>query len=377
MNARAELRKLAPLLAWVPAALGIVSFVISYLSKPEAYDRPWVVLTAVATVVCFALIPRLTLPAWAAYLVLYLYIMWRPEFSSSVHVLMALIPGAIVAYRGYTVSAVLGGIVIIVVGTINPIDGVYLPDDWLAFAVWAAFTALPISVGHSLYRSGWQLQELRTEWESDLKSRRETMGRILHDSVASSLTSLIMRLEAMSLQHDLPQRTQDELVELADEAQLSMQEVRELLRTLSTDDKPRSTESYPSVRAQLRNASGLLIQHGFSIKTTGRLADIRLNADQLSVLQEVFKELAINIVKYAQPDSTIALHFSKTQGFVHIAVTNRIKHEKSQSMFSSDMGLPALSQMMEIVGGNMSIVSSLNEWTTELEIPHKAADCPR
>lgn len=366
----AEKKKLSPnvrLSLWAGFG-GLASLVLNYIGNSDAYNQSWLIFASAVTVIMLFLVPWFPLTVWAAYQVLYFYIMAHEIVGVPALILMACLMGGLVAYCGHLKAAILGGIFICYFGSIDIFEGVYFPDDLLALMINALAVGLPIGIGFTFHHTGGQRKDLMREWDRDIQRRRETVGRQLHDSVASSLTSLIMRLEGMSLREDLPSQAREELIELAGQARTSMKEVRGLLRALSTDDAPRENKPAPSITAQLQKTTHQLKEHGFTVKTTGNSPATRLSADELIVLKEVFGELATNIVKYAEPASTVTIDFKDSNEGIHVSFANAITTERKPSHLSTDMGLPALAQLMESIGGSIATTSNSESWLTELEL---------
>ena len=366
--------KLVPPMSLWPGIVGLVVFILSYLVEPEPFARTWVVISSILSVLCLFLLPRFPVPVWAFYVVLFGYIMSHPVIGVPALSVVPLALSAMIAARGYTVATIIGAALLWLGGSVDWSAPYLLPPNWVDPIFWGIVITLPVLVGFAVYRSGWKQKVLKEQWDSDVQTRRETMGRMLHDSVASSLTSLIMRLEALSLQQDISKTTRDELVDLAEQARLSMKEVRDLLHTLSTDDSPRGNLPAPSVMAQLQATTSRLKEHGFAVKVTGHVPNMRLNADQLVILREVFRELSTNIIKYGEPNSTVTINFGDRNDKVLVSISNVINLKNHSSLLSSGMGVPALSQMMETIGGSISTITTSTEWKTELEIPRDSQE---
>ncbi|MGO1645176.1 MAG: sensor histidine kinase [Corynebacterium casei] len=301
---------------------------------------------------------------------LFIFIMSHSVIGVPALSLMFLVVIMVFAAKGYMVATVVGTIIIWYAGLGEWANGEFIPSDWVEASVWAMVVSLSVIAGYVSYRSGRQQKYLHEQWDTDVKTRRKTMGKMLHDSVASSLTSLIMRLEAMSLQPDLAPATRKELVDLSEQARLSMKEVRDLLRTLSTEDSPRANEPALSISDQLRKTTSNLKSHGFTVMLTGSIPKVTIKPGHLKVLREVFGELSTNIVKYAEPHSTVAFSFHDTGSNIHMSITNVIRPQHHNESLSSGMGIPALSTLMEGIGGNLTILTSSDEWKSELEISY-------
>ena len=209
------------------------------------------------------------------------------------------------------------------------------------------------------------------QWDNDIRARRASLARALHDSVAASLTSVVMRAETLSLQQGFAAETQAELAAIAEQARDSMKEVRSLLRILSSDSPSCSSGLESSAADQFYQIVSFLKAHGFTVETRGSFRVLSLNSDGLVVLREVLKEVATNIIKYANPGSTVTLTVEDHDGYVTISFINTVGSRKPASDLTTGLGLPAISQLAEGIGGDMRTVSSSTRWNTELRIPQQ------
>ena len=258
-------------------------------------------------------------------------------------------------------------------GSINPSAGVLLPPDLLASLIWAAFLAAAVFIGHVLHRIITQRKDLIGQWHNDVRTRRESLARTLHDSVATSLTSVVMRAEALSLQQGLAENTQMELAMIAEQARNSMKEVRGLLHVLSSGSSPRPADSQPSAVDQLYQVADFLETHGFTVETTGTQLDISLDVDSLVILREILAEIATNIIKYAEPRSTVNLVGEGDESHVIIRFSNVISSRSQTSHLTTGLGLPAISQLAESAGGATRTISNSTNWQTDLWLPRQAS----
>ena len=107
------------------------------------------------------------------------------------------------------------------------------------------------------------------------------------------------------------------------------------------------------------------------METRGSFRALSLNPNGLVVLREVLKEVATNIIKYANPGSTVTLTVEDHDGYVTISFINTVGSRKPASDLTTGLGLPAISQLAEGIGGDMRTVSSSTRWNTELRIPQQ------
>ncbi|WP_430869281.1 histidine kinase [Corynebacterium striatum] len=244
-----------------------------------------------------------------------------------------------------------------------------VPPDLLASAIWAVFPATAVLIGHVLHRIITQRRDLIEQWNNDVRTRRETLARTLHDSVATSLTSVIRRAETLSIKQGIEADTQAELAAMAAQARDSMKEVRDLLRILNNDSPPRSSDSEPSVANQLYQIANFLKTHGFTVETAGASPSLLFSADSLVILREIPTETATNIIKYAEPRSTVNLTIEDHGGHVTISFVNAVSSSTQNLRLATGLSLPTISRLAENLGGSIRTVSSSVQWETKMRKP--------
>lgn len=359
-----------PLTYWT-GLFGILAVSINFLLEPDVFANPWTILAAVLNIACLIAISRFPLPAWAVYLVLFLLLSAQSDIRITAFTFIAPVVAATVTYRGHTATAAAGSLLLWYSGSINPSDGILLPPDLLASVIWGVLLATAVLIGYMFRRVITQRKDLIREWNTDIRTRRETLTQTLHDSVATSLTSVVMRAETLSLRPGLAAGIKSELTAIAEKARLSMKEVRDLLHILSSDSHSQSTEPDPSTSDQLQEASTLLKEHGFAVSTTGSWPNISLNADKLVFLREILAEIVINIVKYAEAGSTVDLTVSDQETHVTIGFANAVRRGVQAADLSSGLGLPTISRLTARIGGSVRTVSNSSQWKTELCLPRE------
>ena len=362
----------APLLYWT-GGLGVLAIAVNLFLAPEQFANPWIALVGIANLACLVAVPRLPLPTWAFYLPLFLLIAVFPDLGATVFVFFAPLMAGLVAYRGHTTAAVWGCVLLCYSGTIDPPGGIYFPADPLATLIWAVLLAGPVLIGRTLHQLARQRGELVEQWQQDVRGRREALARTLHDSVATSLTSIVMRAEALSLRRGIDDGTRNDLTSIADQARVSMQEVRSLLRVLSEGAAPRGTASEPSVAEQLNNAAELLRAHGFTVAMTVNYQGLGCNADSLVVLRQILTEVVTNVTKYAERSSTVTIDTTDRDSDVVIGVSNPVRDGRREEHLATGLGLPGISQLAGSIGGKITTVSDAAHWRTELKLPRTVA----
>ncbi|RNE48181.1 sensor histidine kinase [Corynebacterium alimapuense] len=368
---RAKLRQI-PLSVWT-GVIGSASILINLLIAPEQWTSPWITVVGLAHVACLIAVPKRVLLTWAFYLPLYLIVAFVPDARITAFVLIAPLMAGIVAYLGHPRAAAWGGLLITFAGSIDPLNGIYLPENLLALMIWAILLATAVLTGKTLHQLSRQRRELIDRWRKDVEQRRENLAQSLHDSVAASLTSIVMRSEALNLRQDLDPQISEELGEIADQARLSMSEVRGLLRVLSEDAPAREPQPEAPLSRQCTDTAKLLRAHGFLVEVRTEQPGGELNANKLVVLRQVLSELSTNVIKYAEPGSTVLLQLTETDNELSLEISNAVRTGAQLPNLASGLGLAALSQLAAGVNGRVSTHSNGQQWSSILRLPYSSS----
>lgn len=356
--------------------IGLLGITANLLLQPDKFANPGTLLAAALNLLCLFAAPRYPLPTWAGYLLLFLLMSSQPDIRATVFTFFAPFISALIIYRGHQIAVLLGGVVLWYSGSVDPTASSYFPSDALASIVWAGILATAILTGHAFRRITEQRNDLIHQWDVDIRTRKESLARTLHDSVATSLTSVVMRAEALSLRRGLATDVHAELTAIADHARTSMEEVRSLLQVLNSDTEARAAESEPPVFEQLVSMAELLKAHGFTIAMAGTRPYVPLNADGLVVLREILAEIATNILKYAEHGSTVDITVNDHGNHAIISVINKLSSTSPGSHLSTGVGLRAISQLAASIGGELHTISSSTIWEIELRLPHTLDNTP-
>lgn len=103
---------------------------------------------------------------------------------------------------------------------------------------------------------------------------------------------------------------------------------------------------------------------------------VPLNAEGLVIFREILAEIATNILKYAEPESTVGITVQDDEDDAIIRVANAPRDIRPRAHLSTGVGLPAISQLAVAVGGEIRTVSNSTTWVTELRIPRTDAHTP-
>lgn len=349
---------------------GLALIGVTMLLRP--YDvNPLSLLFAVAFTASMALAVRYPLPGALLFTSLFAVATIYPEHRIAAFTFMAPLLCAVVMRAGATRLAIITAAILWRCGLVERHADRPFSFDPLPAFIWAGLFVIFLLIGWEASRSLRQRRMLYEQWQNDMRDRRRTLAETLHDSVASSLTSIVMRSEALALSPP-DEETGKELEDIADAARQSMQEVRALLRILDTEERENNgaTETTPpSVVQAVQNAAQKLRSYQLNPHTEISTGLLEFNSARLEVVDKMLNEAALNAGKYAVRRSKVDIRVSSYEDFVRVSMTNLVANRPHDPTMSSGMGIPALVQMASNVGGKLSTTSDGDTWTVSLDVP--------
>ncbi len=294
-----------------PIAAGLGYGFLLQLSALETEYRSAILIIgmfAVAAVVGLRLPTRLSLP-----IVFYLWYLAQTDFPSGIYFPIALGTAAFLA--------------------------VLLLAAWAAGWILRAF----------LLTRERQAERLKEELERE----RDRTVKALHGSVAASLTSVVLRSEALAMVGD--EKTAQAARLIADDARRSMQEVRQLIRFMRSESPEESTASDafapPALNVTLRTFTESLRSHGYSVTETG-LNGAGLRAIALRHAPSAFREIETNVIKYADKNRPVIVAAVEDDAEIEIVVQNYGTGEDRAVEMSTGVGLGEISSLLREDGAS-------------------------
>lgn len=287
------------------------------------------------------------------------------NLRSTIFILSAVVLVALIARAGRWRYALGVGTVVCYLATTSIFTGTYLPYDpagslmmvaFLLGGLWAGTVLRSISLRHAAERK--RLAE-------EVENHREQLMFTLHDSVATTLTSVVMRAETLGL--ELDGKEGDDARLIAEETRQAMQEVRHLLQVMRDGENAGEHSIVRSVGDQLDVTKRLLQSHGFDVDT--QLAPELQNRSFPAGIERVFTEMATNAVKYALPSSQVELTIQTIGDSCRVALVNAIRPLKRASHLSSGIGLRESRKILKTFGSRLETKRIGNQWRAEFALP--------
>lgn len=190
--------------------------------------------------------------------------------------------------------------------------------------------------------------------KAELERERERTVKALHGSVASSLTSVVLRSEALAMSGD--EQTAKAARLIAEDARRSMQEVRQLIRFMRSDDPAAFNENTatrtPALGEALRSFSDTLRSHGYTVVESG-LQGEGLNSISLRHAPSAFREIQTNVIKYADKHRPVIVAAVEDDNDVQILVQNFGALEAQAVEMSTGVGLGEVSSLLKEDGATL------------------------
>ena len=342
------------------AGVGCIILVMLTVTVDASFLTPGALVLASLGVALTPLAIRRPFVAAFGYGALFAFAIWYPEWRSFLLLAWSPVIVGIVAFQKRWWWAILPAVVYTYVITTDP-SRHFIPDaDPLSLSLPLILYAVAIAIGAAMRKT----RDQRLAAEQRAAAEREALMTALHDSVAATLTSVVMRSETLGLTQTEPSAA-DSAEAIADDARRAMGEVRDLLRVMKNESV---TQGIHSVEEDLETMVSFLGSHGFQCEpqiSLGKVGQLAL-PDKLSL---VFSELAVNILKYAQPDSRVTIEATGTSKNLDVHITSMIAARQSREYMTTNLGLGEIARRVRRMQGSFGSGKEAEHWVTRLSLP--------
>lgn len=211
-------------------------------------------------------------------------------------------------------------------------------------------------------------------FQQQLEEERDRTVKALHGSVAASLTSVVLRSEALAMSSAGGAAASAQLI--ADDARRAMQEVRALIRFMRDDDEEAlqtsGTQPAAPICEALSDLADALRSHGFTVIETGLNTHV-LGDVQLGHIESVCRELRTNILKYADAKKPVIVAAVRDEEAVTVAVQNAIAARQRDVHMTTGIGLEEAEELVRLDGAVLRHGYKDDVWRSDLIIPVSAA----
>lgn len=248
------------------------------------------------------------------------------------------------------------------------------PDPVSAIAGWVAWTVLigVLWLIGSLFQTAVEAQERARA--AELVMQRQALAAELHDTVARSLTIVIMTAERAALRGGGSPADLESITATAEDA---MRELRLVMSLLAAPDPgpPISLQRTPLTDA-LNYGVARLEELGFNVSKAvhGDLSTIP--AQDAITLGTAAQEAIANIVKHAEPASSCAIVVELTGEVVELAFVNRRTSAHDLPESGRRLGLWGMSERLHHAGGEAIVRHTASQWITTVRLPLSTSQPP-
>ena len=279
-----------------------------------------------------------------------------------------IVVGLIVARGGRILVGGFFGIILCYIAVTEPFQGQFYPNDFEETVVMIALIFGSISAGSYVRSAERKNTEVEHKAEEAKKRQRDALVKTLHDSVASTLTSSVMRAENARYNDDITEELQAEMELLASENRKAIEEIRELIRILNMDSLEEVIAPI-SLGAQVDSMVELLESHGFTVIVEKDAAVPAKTYRKRLIDLPIMRELGSNVLKYGVPGSEVRVSIVAEKHGTVVSVKNEIGTTRQPSYLSTGLGLNQICNAVVNDGGEFTSSLDGDVWNVTWFIP--------
>lgn len=346
------------------AAIGFLAVALSLVAR--AFD-PHQFAADLAAIAILSLSLRWPILMGFAMVALFVIVSANEAYRSPIIVFSAPFLAGFIAWSGKPRSAFGFALVSFFIAVTSPFTGQWVPYDISGSIIFAISNIAGLWAGVYLRRQRIQHLEKQRRLEQEMENRKEQLTRTLHDSVASTLTSVVMRAETLGLTEAANHRTKESAELIAEETRQAMQEVRHLLQVMKEDSDLDEPPISRTVADQISVTARLLRSHGFEVHGDEQARQI--NAEFPPGFEQAFAEIATNAIKYATPGSRIDLAVTKCDEGLCCTMVNSVSDRPASRYLSSGIGLRETRRLVARHGGTFHSGPDGGSWVVRFSVP--------
>jgi len=356
--------------AVVSAIIAVFLFVFMGIKYPDA-PGIWLELAVCAAAGTTGRWPRVGSIATGVLLtVLMVYPMESPRFS----ILAMFVPMVSLGARGHTgLRAAVSVWYLVVAGLIDSGLDADLGEFGTAVAGWLFFAMLAWVGGSSVRVLVLDHEAAEKAKVDALKGERRAIARDLHDTVAYSTTTMIMRAEQAKLRGVSDPELAADLDFIISAGRSSIRDLRSMLEVLrrsdpETDAVPRSPWRIAPLQDVLEDRCRHLESLGFQVASFVDLDMASLPDSVKESLAKVIVEATANMGKHGSTDGPCRLMLERDGKEVTAVFINAVSEHGGGGQ-QNHLGLIGLRERVEALGGTLNILSTQPTWVLEVRLP--------
>lgn len=282
------------------------------------------------------------------------------------------IVAGVLGYKGYPRWGIAYALVILIFATIDLENKKIVFEALMGSALLAIFLFAPLIGGYIHGARERNHEAERVRFEAALQRHRRATIHSLHDSVASTLTSSILRTESLALEPDISPSIKENIQLISQENRKAITQIRDLIQVLHSENMEyASLQVDTTFEEQLNEFETLLRSHNFNVETANGELSREVIASVPVLTMPVMRELAANIIKYGVSGSRVYVDISVSEKSLFVEVRSTIGAAQSPTYLSTGLGLKEIQKEMKLHDGEFTWGSQGGEWFSHWTIPRK------
>lgn len=282
------------------------------------------------------------------------------------------IVAGVLGYKGYPRWGIAYALVILIFATVDLENKKIVFEALMGSALLAIFLFAPLIGGYIHGARERNHEAERVRFEAALQRHRRATIHSLHDSVASTLTSSILRAESLALEPDISPSIKENIQLISQENREAITQIRELIQVLHSENREyASLQVDTTFEEQLNEFETLLRSHNFNVETANGELSREVIASVPVLTMPVMRELAANIIKYGVSGSRVYVDITVSEKSLFVEVRSTIGAAQSPTYLSTGLGLKEIQKEMKLHDGEFTWGSQGNEWFSHWTIPRK------
>lgn len=227
--------------------------------------------------------------------------------------------------------------------------------------------------GWLIHRKDRRLSEAASEYEARLREQRLDLARDLHDTVAQTVTAMVVTTEGIKFRLDghCPPEIQEDLDTVLRLGRQSITDLRGMLTVLRAADPPTQTGSAwqaQSVARALADQTAELQRRGFSVTSLVEGDPATLPPSVQECLSKLVVEAMSNMAKHATAGGHCSVVIEVTGAAVEAVFRNPCGSAPTPDG-STHLGLIGATERVDALGGTLVAERSDGQWTLTARLP--------
>lgn len=198
------------------------------------------------------------------------------------------------------------------------------------------------------------------------------IAREMHDAVAHSMSSVVLKARAAAVKPDLDAESKKELEDITALATQSLGEMRSLLRLLrGSEDETGRYRNYLAIdpAEESRRIEEFLVDQGYTVRMV--IEGDFSGSDPLAVSTFIacIREASANAIRHGSDQHPVMITVNADDEQISLAFINTIDQERHSIFPTSGLGLIGVRERIEAIGGTLASHQAGERWLMNFSVP--------